>query len=91
MADRYAYIPLIGIFVMIAWASTIGGGESSPHGLAGNPAIVRVAGFRPRHFSADKILVSDYDLWSHTLAVTERNPFAHFALAAALLSDPNRQ
>ena len=34
----------------------LGGGESSPHGLAGNPAIVRVAGFRPRHFSADKIL-----------------------------------
>src|SRR5208282_4902982 len=27
--------------------------------------------------------------WSHTLAVTERNPFAHYALAAALISDPN--
>ena len=68
-----------------------GGGERSPHDLAGNPGIVRIAGARHRHFSQISYWESDYDLWSHTLAVTERNPFAHNALAAALISDPTRQ
>jgi len=90
MADRYAYIPLIGIFVMIAWASTIGRRrKQSARFWRVIPPLCVLLAFGLATSQQIRYWVSDYDLWSHTLAVTERNPFAHFALAAALLSDPN--
>ncbi len=57
MADRYAYVPLIGIFVMIAWglddwAEAKGVGS----GLAGNPGIVRVGSARLRDHPPDELL-----------------------------------
>ncbi len=88
MADRYAYLPLIGIFVMLAF------------GLA-DLLDVRDVRLAWRLVPAFCVVValgcvahrqmsywdSDYDLWSHTLAVAE-NPFAHDAMGSALL-DPN--
>ncbi len=71
MADRYAYIPLIGIFVMIGfgvadWA------ESKRWGfwLAIPAAAVLVALALATHRQIG-YWQSNYDLWSHTLAVTE--------------------
>ncbi len=88
MADRYAYVPLIGIFVILAF------------GLADLLDVreVRLAWRLVPAFCALIALGcvthrqmsywdSDYDLWSHTLAVAE-NPFAHDAMGSALL-DPN--
>jgi protein O-mannosyl-transferase len=86
MADRYAYIPLIGIFVMIAW------------GLA-DFADSRQIGFSPRIIPAACVLLalsfathwqldywsSSYDLWTHALAVTEKNFIAQDNLGGALL------
>ncbi len=86
MADRYAYIPLIGIFAMIAWA---GADLAEARKL---PPAVRIA-------SAACILValaaathrqlahwqSSYDLWSHALAVTDKNFIAEDNLGGALL------
>jgi len=40
MADRYAYVPLIGIFVMIASALRFSGCEASPHDLARHSGCV---------------------------------------------------
>ena len=57
MADRYAYIPLIGIFVMIAWGlDDWAEAKENPHGLAGNSGIVRVDGAGLRHLSPDELL-----------------------------------
>ena len=86
MADRYAYIPLIGIFVMIAWGAT-------------DLADSRRIGFAGRMIPAACILLalswatnrqvgywsSSYDLWTHTLAVTDRNFIAEDNLGGALL------
>ena len=86
MADRYAYIPLIGIFVMIAWG-------------AADLADSRRIGFAGRMIPAACILLalswatnrqlgywsSSYDLWTHTLAVTDRNFIAEDNLGGALL------
>jgi len=85
MADRYAYVPLIGIFIMIAW------------GL-GDLADAKRIGLAWRVISALCVLgalswvtrsqiaywESDYDLWAHTLAI-EETPFAHNALGATLM------
>jgi Flp pilus assembly protein TadD len=86
MADRYAYIPLIGIFVMVAF------------GVA-DLADAKKVSFTPRVVAAACILValsfltyrqlgywsSSYDLWSHTLAITQNNFVAEDNMGGALL------
>jgi protein O-mannosyl-transferase len=86
MADRYAYIPLVGIFVMIAWGVT-------------DLADSRHLGLSARMVPAGCILLalsvatnrqlsywsSNYDLWTHALAVTRRSFIAENNLGGALL------
>ncbi len=86
MADRYAYIPLVGIFVMLAWG-------------AADLADSRGIGFSARMVPAACVLLalsfattrqlgywsSSYDLWTHALAVTDRNFIAQDNLGGALL------
>ncbi len=85
-ADRYAYMPLIGIFIMIAFglADLAEAGKVS---LAWQlvPALCVLAGLSFVTRRQLSYWDSEYDLWSHTLAVTGGNPFAHDALATALL------
>jgi len=85
MADRYAYIPLIGIFMMIAfgladWA------ESRQLGFwpAIPAAIILIALVLMTHRQID-YWQSNYDLWSHTLAVTQNNFVAENNLGGALI------
>lgn len=85
MADRYAYIPLIGIFVMIAfgvadWA------ESKQLGFwpALPAAVILVALAITTHHQID-YWQTNYDLWSHTLAVTQNNFVAENNLGGALI------
>jgi len=85
MADRYAYVPLIGIFVMVVW------------GIA-DWADQRDVNFGLRCAASVGILValsfltwrqigywqSDYDLWTHTLEITRVNYLAEANLAGTL-------
>jgi Tfp pilus assembly protein PilF len=86
MADRYAYIPLIGIFVMLAWG-------------AADVADSRQIGLSARMIPAACVLLvlvfvthrqlgywsNNYELWTHALAVTDRNFIAQNNLGGALL------
>jgi tetratricopeptide (TPR) repeat protein len=87
MADRYAYIPLIGIFVIIAWGlADLAEARAVPtvwRVIPASCALLALGIVTDRQMS---YWDSDYDLWSHTLAVAE-NPFAHDAMGSALL-DP---
>jgi protein O-mannosyl-transferase len=85
MADRYAYIPLIGVFVMIAWsladwaqARRVGTVWLAVPALC---ALAVLAGVTIRQIS---FWDSDYDLWSHTLEGAE-NPLTLNALGMALM------
>ena len=88
MADRYAYLPLIGIFVMLAFgvADLL---DVRDVRLAWRLVPALCALIAPGCVTHRQMSYwdSDYDLWSHTLAVAE-NPFAHDAMGSALL-DPN--
>jgi Flp pilus assembly protein TadD len=86
MADRYAYIPLIGIFVMIAWgvadlADSLRLGVS----LRLVAAICVLLAFSLATYRQLGYWSSNYDLWSHALAVTDRNFIAQDNLGGALL------
>jgi Tfp pilus assembly protein PilF len=86
MADRYAYIPLIGIFVMITWAAADFAASrkiEAVWGIISAACILMALAFATHrqlsHWS------SSYDLWSHTLAVTDHNFIAQDNLGGAFL------
>jgi tetratricopeptide (TPR) repeat protein len=92
IADRYAYVPLIGIFVMMVWAVS-------------DLADRRQLSFRSRAriaavvlgilvlFTCDQLRYwrSAVDLWAHTVDVTKDNFFAEQNLGAALLASDRYQ
>jgi hypothetical protein len=86
MADRYAYIPLLGIFVIVCW------GAAALIDMWHVPAAVSVVGaaailvmlglalHRQVSFWKDNVT-----LWTHTLAITQGNYIAEDSLATALI------
>ncbi len=88
MADRYAYIPLIGIFVMTAWAAA-DWAEEKKLGLTLRvvPAIcvlvlLAVATYRQIGYWRNSL-----DVWTHALNVTQHNYVAEENLGVALAQD----
>ncbi len=87
MADRYAYIPFIGLFVAVVWTL---GALASEHRIpsvwlaSAALLVVFILGcltYRQLGYWRD-----DETLWRYTLSVTERNYMAHDNLARALAS-----
>jgi len=87
MADRYAYIPLLGIFVIVSWgAADLIKRWHVPTGVAaaGTVAILLALGIalhRQVSFWSDNVT-----LWTHTLEITEANFTAEDNLAGALIT-----
>jgi len=85
MADRYAYVPLIGIFVMIAfvaaeWADQKKWGPAVQLGPAiGLLLALSVVTYRQIQYWRD-----DVTLWSHALEVTQHNFVAEESMGVAL-------
>jgi hypothetical protein len=87
MADRYAYISLIGIFLMIAWTLDDWANErnvSTTWRLV--PALCALAALGFVTFRQLDVWSSEYSLWAHAAVVTAPNPYAEAVLAAALLN-----
>jgi len=87
MADRYAYIPLLGIFVIVSWgAADLIKRWHVPTAVAaaGTVAILLALGIalhRQVSFWSDNVT-----LWTHTLEITEANFTAEDNLAGALIT-----
>jgi protein O-mannosyl-transferase len=91
MADRYTYLPLIGLFVAVAWGLgelaerfPRNGGLVSYGSVACLGVLAFVSWVQLGHWR------NDFTLYRHALAVTEHNWVAHGNLANALLNDPVR-
>lgn len=85
-ADRYTYLPLIGLFILIAW--------SAPRLLANwrfrKTALVllsaaSVAALLPCTYRQQRLWRDSISLFGHAIAVTKDNYLAHFCI-----SDPLR-
>ncbi|MFZ1918221.1 MAG: tetratricopeptide repeat protein [Terriglobales bacterium] len=86
MADRYAYIPLIGIFIMIAWSLDDWAEARKVRSVwRVLPAVCVLAALSCVTYRQMSYWESDYDLWLHTLEVGESS-FAHNAVAADLMN-----
>ena len=85
MADRYAYLPLIGVLVMVVWGSAeiLDRWNISPSfrtaGLAAILIALAIVTYRQLGYWKDS-----ETLWTRALAVTEKNYTAHTNLADTL-------
>ena len=81
MADRYTYIPLIGLFIIIAWGiPEICANYRFKKNILSAAAIVTLVSFSIVTFSQVRYWSNSIALFKHTLRVTENNFFAHFVL-----------
>ncbi len=89
MADRYTYLPLIGIFIMIAWGvADFAEAEEVSTIWKIIPAMCVLVALCVVTVRQLSYWQNKYTLWAHTLMVTERNPFAEDAMGSALM-DPD--
>jgi protein O-mannosyl-transferase len=85
MADRYAYIPLVGIFVMIAFAVSDMALQRSRGYLPAIPGAIGLIALSFATYRQIGYWQSNEELWSHTLAVTSNNFVAEDNLGGALI------
>jgi protein O-mannosyl-transferase len=87
MADRYAYLPLLGIFVIVSWgAADLAERWHVPISVTAVATVavlltLGIALHRQVSFWSDNVA-----LWSHTLAITTENYTAEDNLATALIA-----
>ena len=89
MADRYAYLPIIGVFVAVVWS-----GSEFAHraewikfpqrslGLAAGAAVLLLSAVTWNQLG---YWSDSYKLWSHTLTVTENNYLAEDQMGVTLV------
>jgi tetratricopeptide (TPR) repeat protein len=86
MADRYAYLPLIGIFVMIVWGAADAANRRQINlPLRAAIAFVILVALSFLTWRQIGYWQSDYDLWSHTVKVTKHNVVANENLSKTLM------
>ncbi|HSC27663.1 MAG TPA: tetratricopeptide repeat protein [Vicinamibacterales bacterium] len=85
MADRFTYIPFVGLFVIVAWGVPLVLRRSKTVDAAvGVVAAVLLAAGAAVAREQTAVWHDSIRLWRHTLAVTENNHLAHHYLAHAL-------
>ncbi len=88
MADRYAYFPMIGLYVALAWgASALAGSDANRRRAACIAAAVFMLGLAGAAWVQVGYWRNGETLFRRTLKVTTNNPIAHINLAQALHHD----
>jgi hypothetical protein len=89
MADRYTYLPLVGVFIAVAWAGAEGLGRLRRR----RPRLAAVAvaaaglcgiGLAARSASQVRVWRDSFTLFGHALALNPRDATTHLHLANAL-------
>jgi tetratricopeptide (TPR) repeat protein len=88
MADRYAYLPFIGLFIMATWtlADQAEKYRLSPNLRAG-ASVALLSVFAALTYRQVRFWDDNVTLWSHTLQVTGNNYVAEDNLAAVLMDE----
>jgi Flp pilus assembly protein TadD len=85
MADRYTYLPLVGVFIMVAWGlpDLVGRGRYRAMALGGAAGLVLI-GYTMVAWAQVQHWQNGVTLFEHALAVTTDNPIAHYSLGLSL-------
>ena len=82
MADRYTYLPSIGIFVALAWGLAPIGASPARRWLVASGAAVLIAALMAATAVQVRYWKNSETLFKHALRVTPGNPVAHYLLGA---------
>lgn len=86
MADRYAYIPLLGIFVMVVWcAADLAAARKLSLAWTFAPALCVLVALSFAAYRQIGYWRSSLDLWTHALAVTSNNFVGENSVGGALV------
>jgi hypothetical protein len=84
MADRYTYLPHIGLFVIVSWGLAEFRPATVPLRRAAGAALILVVGlFSMLTYKQVKLWGDTISLMKHTVSVTDNNWLAHNNLACA--------
>jgi tetratricopeptide (TPR) repeat protein len=87
MADRYAYLPLLGIFIMLCWGlADFAEQRRLPAALLLVAGVIVVLGLAIVARRQIAFWSDDVRLWTHTIEVTPPNYIAEDNLGAALMA-----
>lgn len=85
MADRFVYIPMMGLFVALVWAfADEAARKSVPARWLAGPALLILATLGTLTYHQLGYWRSGETLWRYTLSVTKNNYLAHDTLATVL-------
>ena len=85
MADRYAYVSFIGLFIMVCWgAAELAQRQSAPAILLPSVSVVCLLLLAIAAHRQIGYWQSDEALWKHTLAITKNNWLGESQLGSAL-------
>jgi hypothetical protein len=85
-AERYAYLSLVGIFIIVAWAATDVARRWQVSGLVVALATIVLAGCAVTSWLQVHYWQNNYTLWRHTLEVTPASALAHNSYGVALMA-----
>jgi Flp pilus assembly protein TadD len=86
-ADRYTYLPQIGLYLALTWAVTSWcAGWRYRRPVLGGMAAVVVAALSVGSFVQTSYWRDSETLWTHTLACTSNNALAHYNFGTTILS-----
>jgi tetratricopeptide (TPR) repeat protein len=84
-ADRYTYLPQIGLYILMAWGAVeLCGSWRYRRAVLGTVAGVIVAGLLTDAYVQTTYWKNSITLWTHTLAYTSQSSIAHCNLGIAL-------
>jgi tetratricopeptide (TPR) repeat protein len=85
LADRYTYIPLLGLFVMVSWGlADLGDSWRIPVSVRAAGTALVLAGCLVLTRAQVRYWRDDLVLWKHALEVTKANSLAHLNYGLAL-------
>ena len=91
MADRYTYVPFIGLFIMVAYGmADLGARWRVPRLLLPVGAGVVLSALMACTWMQVSYWRDSISLYEHTLKVTRRNPTIHYNLGVALAAQGKR-
>jgi tetratricopeptide (TPR) repeat protein len=81
MADRYTYVPLVGLFLFLVWGVTDAARAwGLPHHYLTAMAVAALSACAVLTWVQEQHWDADQNLWEHAVNVTEKNYMAHINL-----------
>lgn len=92
MADRYTYVPLIGLFILFAWGmGELAAWRRIPAAATSMAAVLLLSGLAALTWQQAACWKNSETLFRHALRVTDRNDLAHVNLAVTLAESGKRE